>query len=272
MSGSPGGHLHAGASPVDAVLVLLAGIGALAYVAAAVRSRRRGRPWPVSRAVLWCVGVATALGSVVGPLAAAAHGSFVAHMATHLLVGMLAPLLLVRAAPVTLALRSLSLVPARRLSRLLRSIPARIATNPIVAVALSAGGLWVIYLTPIYSLATENPLVHLALHAHLLVMGYLGTAAFVGIDPAPHRPPRIGLGTLLLVATASHAILSKYLYVEPPPSVPVADARAGAELMYYAGGWIEAGVILLFCASWYRASGRSVRPGVPGRRLPATTP
>ncbi len=247
-------HAHGGISS-DAVLVVIGGIAVVAYAAGVLGSRKRGRPWPLHRLGLWITGIALATGSVVGPLAAAAHEDFVAHTWTHLLGGMLAPLLLVLAAPVTLALRTLDVTPARRLSRLLRSAPVRFLAHPITAGTLSAGGLWLVYRSPpIFESMVGQPVMHLIVQAHLLFAGYLFTAAIIGLDPRPHAPRRVMAAVVLVAAIASHAILAKVLYAHPPSVLPASEVREGAQLMYYLGGWIEAAVIVVFCLQWYRAT------------------
>ena len=248
---------HASGVPVlDVAVLALAALGVVVYVTSAVASRANGRPWPRHRSVLWCAGVAAGAASVVGPLAAAAHDDFVAHMAAHLLAGMVAPLLLVLAAPVTLALRALAATPARRVSRMLRSTPARIVSHPVTAGIVSAGGLWVIYLTPVLDAVRADPLAHLLVHAHLLAAGYLFTAAIIGLDPRPHPSPRAMAVTVLVATMAAHSILAKYLYAHPPVGYEQASVEAGAQLMYYGGAWIEGTVVVVFCAQWYRAAGR----------------
>jgi putative membrane protein len=127
----------------------------------------------------------------------------------------------------------------------------------VTALALSAGGLWMLYLTPLYGWMQRDPLLHLAVHAHLLAAGYLFTAVVIGLDPRPHPPSRPLRAVVLVLALASHAVLAKHLYAHPPAGAP-ADARDGALLMYYAGACIEAALIVLFCAQWYRASGRGL--------------
>ncbi|WP_347757475.1 cytochrome c oxidase assembly protein [Agrococcus sp. ProA11] len=230
-----------------------------------VRSRQQGRPWPWSRLVLWCAGIAAATISVAGPLAAASHASFVAHMWAHLLIGMLAPLLLVLAAPISLAMRALSVEPARRLSRVLRSRPLRVLSHPVTAAGLSAGGLWLLYSTPLLQWMQSSSLVHVVVHAHLLLAGYLLTAAAIGLDPSPHRAPRPVTAVALLATMASHSILAKVLYADPPGLYTVAEVQAGAQLMYYAGSWIEVVIVALFCARWYREAGRRVPGTATGR-------
>jgi putative membrane protein len=252
-------HVHAGGHGgafLELVVLGLAIMAVGAYLTAVVLTRRRGRSWPLRRALAWVGGIALAVTAVAGPLAAAAHDGFVAHMWTHLLAGMIAPVLLVLAAPVTLALRTLPVTPARRLSRVLRSAPARVFAHPVTAASLSAGGLWVLYLSPVLAVMRADPLAHLLVHAHLVVAGYLFTAAVIGRDPRPHPPGRPVAAVALILAVASHAVLAKHLYAYPPAAVPVAEAQAGAQFMYYAGAWVEAVLIVVFCADWYRAAGR----------------
>lgn len=251
-------HVHAGggAGFLDVLLLALAALAVTSYVAAVLTARRRGREWPFWRVLAWIGGVALGALSVTGPVATAARNDFVVHMWGHLAVGMAAPVLLVLAAPVTLALRSLPVTPARRLSRMLRSWPVRIVSSPVVAAVLSAGGLWVLYLTPLLPAMHHDPVLHVLVHAHLLGAGYLFTAAVIGRDPRPHRSPRAVLVAALIVAMASHAVLAKYLYASPPEGVAIDQAREGAQLMYYAGAWVEAAIIVVFCADWYRAAGR----------------
>ncbi len=75
------------------------------------------------------------------PLGPAAHHDFRGHMAQHMLIGMYAPLALVLAAPVTLALRTLPPAGARRVTTLLHGRPRAPAHPPAAALALSTGTL-----------------------------------------------------------------------------------------------------------------------------------
>src|SRR5690606_7665653 len=179
-------------------------------------ARHRG-PWPAHRKVLWCAGLLCAGTALVGPLAGAARSSFTAHMAGHLLLGMVAPLLLVLAAPVTLALRALPAPSARRLVRLLRTPFVRVvAHHPVVAAVLNAGGLWLLYTTDLYRLMHRSVLVHALVHAHVLLAGWVFTASVVGVDPDPHRAPVNVRATVLVLFVAALSLLGKWLYVHPP--------------------------------------------------------
>lgn len=254
------GHLHGGGDTsgvvLDGVLAAPFLLAALVYVVAAIAGGRRGRPWPRHRSVLWIVGVAAAAAGFVGPLATAAHESFTAHMGAHLLVGMVAPLLLVLAAPMTLTLRTMSVVPARRLSRMLRSPLGRGLTHPVVAALLNVGGMWFVYLTPLYPLMQQVMLVHLLVMLHFLVAGCLYTVSLVAIDPSPHRAGFVLRGGVLVGSLAAHGVLAKLLYAYPPAGVAPADAHAGAQLMFYGGDAVDFALIVLLCAEWYRVTGR----------------
>ena len=238
-----------GLSP-SAVLALLAGVVAvLGYLVAVHRDAAR-RSWPRRRTTAWLSGVALLLVGSVGPLADAAHTSFAAHAVGHLLVGMLGPLLLVLGAPVTLALRALPVTGARRLSAVLRSRPLRVLTEPSVAAVLALGGLWLLYTTPLFALAQHQPLVHLLVHVHLVLAGYLLPAVLVGPDPLPHRRGFVHRAVVLVAVLAAHGILAKHLYARPPAGIGT-GAETGAMIMYYGGDLVELVVVVLLCRRWF---------------------
>src|SRR5690606_20120906 len=98
----------------DVLVVFALGLAIVGYAAGLWASRNRGA-WPVRLTLCWYAGVVCAGVGSIGPVAEAAHHSFTAHMLGHLVLGMLAPLLMVLAAPVTLALRALPVTVARGL-------------------------------------------------------------------------------------------------------------------------------------------------------------
>jgi len=238
----------------EVVAVALALVGLLGY-GLGVRADRLGG-WPRRRIALWVAGTLVTLAAVVGPLAEAGHHSFTAHMASHLLLAMLGPLLLVLAAPVTLALRALPVRRGRQLTRVLGTPPLRLLTDPVVAAGLSVGGLWVLYTTGLYAEMHHQPLVHLVVHGHLALSGALFTVAIVAADPLPHRRSFRVRAAVLVLAAAGHAVLAKYLYAHPP--LGVGGAEVGAMLMYYGGDVIELALAVVLCAQWYRTTGRQL--------------
>jgi len=263
--GISGAHVHDhGAGPVsvsigDAALAAPFVVAVVVYVCAALFLQRgRGR-WPSLRIAFWVTGVAAVWFGTVGPVAAAAHDDVVAHAAAHLLVGMVAPLLIVLAAPVTLALRSFSIEPARRVSAVLRSPLARLLTHPVFAAFLTLAGLWVLYLTPFFEVVHRNPLLHIVVMLHFLVSGVLFTASVIAVDPDPHRRPLPLRAGVLVVTFGAHAVIAKMLFAHPPAGVPVAEVEAAAQLMYYGGDAVDVALLVMIGLEWYRVTGRRRR-------------
>lgn len=249
------------------ILLLPFAAAALGYLAAAIGEQRTGRPWPWWRTSFWLLGLGTAAFVISGPALAPPDRPFTAHALGHVLIGMVAPLFLVLGAPVTLALRSFALLPARRLSRLLRSLPMRVLLNPVVAALLNVGGLWVLHLTPLYE-NTSDSFLHLLLLAHFLATGFLFTAAILAVDPSPHRASVTVRLVVLGLSLAAHGILAKTVYaaatgapgllaglVDPAGASP-ADLEIGAQVMFYGGDIVDLTLIALVLWGWYRAAGR----------------
>ncbi|MFQ1000411.1 cytochrome c oxidase assembly protein [Modestobacter sp. SSW1-42] len=220
-----------------------------AHLVPAVRGRA---PWPVRRTAAWLGGLACVVAALTGP-PATAHGDLHAHMAGHLLLGMVAPLLLVLARPVTLALRTLPLAGARRLSRVLRSAPLRVLGDPFVAVALNAGGLWVLYGTGLLTAMTHSPGLHQLVSVHVLLTGWLATAAVLALDPAPHRRGVGARAVALAAGAAAHDVLAKHLYAHPPAGT--VRAEDGAQLMYDGGTVVHLLVAAVLWRQWYVSRG-----------------
>jgi len=252
---TPSGAVNWELALFDAAVTVALVAAAAGYIAALVASRKRS-PWPARRTSLWFVGLGCAGAGVTGPVAAAAHTSFSAHMLAHLLLGMAAPLLLVLAAPLSLALRALPLPAAKWLARLLRSQGVRCLTHPLAAAVLNAGGLWILYTTGLYQLMHASTLLHALVHLHIFLAGYLLAYSLVGTDPNPHRASMPLRSAVLIVFMAAHSILAKWLYAHPPAGVDAADGRTGAQIMYYGGDAVDLVLIILLFAGWYAA----VRP------------
>jgi len=240
-----------GGPSVSGLLTLVVGLAAAAVYLAAVRRDARRRSWPRGRTVAWLSGVVVLLVGSAGPVAEAAQPSFTAHAAGHVLVGMLGPLLLVLGAPVTLALRVLPVNRARQVTRVLNSRLARVLTEPLVAATLTIGGLWLLYTTALFALAQHHPGVHLLVHLHLVVAGYLLPATLVGPDPLPHRRPFTHRAAVLVAAWAAHGIVAKYLWTRPPLGLDPTAVETGAMVMYYGGDLVEVVVAVLLCQRWF---------------------
>jgi putative membrane protein len=225
----------------------------LIYLVAVSVSSARNQSWPLYRTVYWVVGCSCALVVVSGPLASNAHMDFTAHMTGHLFLGMLAPLLMVLAAPITLIFRTLNVNAARRLAWILRSRLLSFLRNPIVAAFLNIGSLWLLYTSNLYTFMQHSIWVYILVHLHVFISGYLFTASMIYIDPSPHRTNFSYRAIVLVTALACHGILSKFIYAFPPSDVPIAQAETGGMFMYYGGDVINLGLIIVFCYQWYKA-------------------
>ena len=241
--------------PLGVVALPLTAAAAV-YLVAALGSRR---PWPAGRTACWLAGLAC-VGAAVSP-AFAGHDLRV-HMAAHLLLGMVAPVFLALARPVTLALRALPAARARRLGRVLRTPPVRVLSDPVVATALNIAGLWLLYGTGLLTAMLHSPSLHLLASAHVLLTGWLATAAVLGLEPSAHRRGVVVRALALAGGMAAHDVLAKALYAHPPAGV--AGAEAGAQLMYNGGTVVHLVVAALLWRQWYR-SRATVRAAFPAR-------
>lgn len=245
------------------------------YLAAATAARRTARGWRSTRTAAFVAGIGLLAVAFSPVVASAVHYDPRAHMVQHLLVGMYAPLALALAAPLTLALRTMPGPTRRYAGRVLRSPLPHLLGHPVTALLLNVGGLYLIYLTPLYAAAGSNEVVHVAIHAHVLAAGYLFAWSVVGPDPAPRRPGlHLRLGVVVLAA-AAHAILAKLLYARasewPPGAALDPDAaRDAAQLMYYGGDLAELLLAVALFAAWWRRPGRHADPRVSGIAMPAS--
>jgi putative membrane protein len=208
--------------------------------------------------------VAVVAFAVLGPPGRLADENFGWHMVVHLLLGMIAPLLFALGAPVSRLLRTVSVRTGRRITRLLRTAPVRVLTEPAVAAVLDIGGLWLIYRTGILAAMHSHPWLHLAVHVHMVVAGFLFAVTVLDTDPLPHRRSHLHRALVLLAAIAGHDLLAKSLYADPPALVPVAQVETGAMIMYYGGDAVHLVVLVLLCAHWYRAARPAERVRLTG--------
>lgn len=108
--------------------------------------------------------------------------------------------------------------------------------------------------------------IHVLVHAHIFLTGYLLAFSLVGIDPNPHRAAFTTRSVVLVAFIAAHSVLAKWGYAHPPTGVTAQDAHAGAQLMYYGGDLVDLTLIVALFTRWYRDT-RPVgtRPRTPAR-------
>lgn len=248
----------------DAHLVTLAGTFVLAlltlslwfvYALGVCRQRIRGKTWQCWRLFSFTVGCGLLMVALSPPMVEWGHDDLRGHMTQHLLLGMFAPIALILGAPGTLLLRSVSVKTARRITGVAATLPMRLLSHPVAALLLDIGALYVLYLTPLYQLSFSEPVLHIWLHLHFVLAGYLFCWSIAGPDPAPHRPGMRVRLAVLLVAVAAHGVLGKLMYAYGYPRDAghgLAEIEAAAQLMYYGGDLAELLLAIVFFAIWYR--------------------
>jgi len=186
-------------APVAAALV-----AALLSVQAVVRLRRRGRAdlagW--DRLALFALGLGLTVFALVGPLDRIADQKLLAaHMGQHVLIGDLAPALMVVAVRGPLIV---FLLPAAVLAPLARSPLRRalgVLLRPRIAFALWAANLALWHVPWLYDHALEHQTLHDIEHACWMICGLLLWTLLV--DPGNHR--RLSVGGRVALAAAMFA-------------------------------------------------------------------
>ncbi|MCU1369303.1 MAG: hypothetical protein JWO77_497 [Ilumatobacteraceae bacterium] len=175
-----------------------------------VRRLDRGRPgrrWPAGRTAAFVSGVAVLLFATCSGLARYDDVLFSLHTAQHVLLGMVAPLLLVLGDPITLALQAAHRPVQVVLVRWLRHPLVALGTHPVFAWVLFGGTLFGLYFSPLFERSLVDPTVHQAVHLHFLAAGTLFCLVAVGHDAGPRRlgsPARL---LFVLIAVPFHAFL-----------------------------------------------------------------
>ncbi|MFZ2177644.1 MAG: cytochrome c oxidase assembly protein [Rhodococcus sp. (in: high G+C Gram-positive bacteria)] len=167
---------------------------AVVYAIGLRKLKRRGDGWPVGRTIAWMTGCAVLLFATSSGVGRYAPAVFSVHMGAHMALSMLAPVLLVLGAPVTLALRALDPagkngVPGPRewILIALHSRYSRFVTHPIVAAVLFVGGFYALYLGGIFGASVDSHSAHILMNVHFILSGYLFYWVAIGIDPAPRQ-------------------------------------------------------------------------------------
>ena len=185
------------------------------YIKGVVILKQRGDSWPVGRTVAFALGVSAMDFATSGGLGVYAKFSFEYHMIAHMVIGMVAPIGLVLGAPITLALRTLpqGRTPDERgvrgmLIALLHSRYSIVLTNPITALALFDGSLFVLYFTDLFGNLMQSHVGHLFMNVHFLLAGYLFFYVIIGIDPNPRKVPHLFRIVILFAAMSIHAFFA----------------------------------------------------------------
>jgi cytochrome c oxidase assembly factor CtaG len=241
-------------------VTLLAAYGA-PYALRARTLARAGRPVPAWRVACFAAGLLVLAAALSPPFLVASGERFASHMVEHLLIGDIAPLLIV------LGLTGPVLAP---LLRVRGFSYARALGHPVVAPALWGANLYLWHLRPAYEAAVAHDPVHVLQHACFFLFGANLWMALLG--PLP-KPAWFGNGARLAYVLAVRIIATMLAYAFVWADVafyphyaataaaagrdPVADQSAGGAVML-----VEESIVIVGLFAWLLA--RAVRDA--GRR------
>jgi len=199
----------------DALMIGLLILAVALYIKGVMVLTKRGDKWPIGRTISFAIGISAVDFATSGGLGLYAHFSFSWHMVAHMTLGMIAPIAIVLGAPITLALRTL---PQGRNSQergvrgtflaVLHSRYSSIIVNPVGALVIFDGSLFLLYFTSLFGKLMNTHAGHLFMNIHFLLAGFLFFHVIIGIDPNPKRPPFLVRIVTLLAAMSIHAFFS----------------------------------------------------------------
>ncbi|MEU6096845.1 cytochrome c oxidase assembly protein [Streptomyces sp. NPDC047079] len=270
-----GRGLEWSADPFFLVACLLA-LGLYAWGVA--RLTRRGDKWPVGRTVAYVIGVLMVMLVMCTKLNDYGMVMFSVHMVQHMVISMLAPILLLLGAPITLALRALPTAgrdrkgPRELLLMLLHSRYVRIITHPAFTIPLFIASLYGLYFTPLYDFLMQSKAGHIAMMLHFLAVGVVFFWPIMGIDPGPHRPGYLMRMLELFAGMPFHAFFGIALmmastpmvdtYRYPPASLGIdalADQTAAGGIAWAFSEVPSVLVLLALLFQWYRSEQRQAK-------------
>lgn len=262
----------------DLILGTAAIVFAGLYLAGVWRLRKRGDAWPTGRIVAWLCGCAVLLFATSSGIGRYMPAMFSMHMAAHMLLSMLVPVLLVLGAPVTLALRALPAArgddppgPREWLLAALHSRVSRFLTNPIVATIIFVSGFYGLYFGGIFDVAVTSHAAHVAMNVHFLLTGYLFYWVVIGVDPTPRPIPPIAKLAVVFASLPLHAffgvvlmgtkaVLAGDFYKSlqlPWHTDLLADQRLGGGIAWSAGEVPLVLVLIALFIQWRRSDQRT---------------
>lgn len=264
----------------DLIFGTAALVFAAVYVAGVVRLRRRGDAWPMGRTLAWLLGCGALLIATSSGVGRYMPAMFSVHMAAHMLLSMLVPVLLVLGAPVTLALRALPAAsrddppgPREWLLAALHSKFSRFLTHPVVALLLFVVGFYGLYLGGLFDVAAGSHAAHVAMNLHFLLSGYLFYWVVIGVDPTPRPIPHLAKLAVVFASLPLHAffgvvmmgsqdVLARTFYESlklPWHTDLLGDQKLGGGIAWSAGEVPLVLVLIALLIQWTRSDRRTAK-------------
>jgi cytochrome c oxidase assembly factor CtaG/putative copper export protein len=264
----------------DLIFGTAAIVFAALYLAGVRRLRRRGDAWPMGRTVAWLLGCTALLFVSSSGVGRYMPAMFSMHMAAHMLLSMLVPILLVLGGPIGLALRALPAAgrgdpPGMRewLLAALHSRVSRFLTNPVVATALFVAGFYGLYLGGLFDAAVGSHIGHVVMNVHFLASGYLFYWVVIGVDPTPRPIPPLAKVAVVFASLPLHAFFAVILMSMPQVlgesfyhslhlswhTDLLGDQRLGGGMAWAAGEIPLVVVMIALLVQWSRSDQRTAR-------------
>jgi cytochrome c oxidase assembly factor CtaG len=251
--------------PTIAIPLAVAAVGWL-WLVDRIDGHHPNSPVPVRRTVAFLLGLLAIAVALQSGIERYDTTLFSIHMVQHLLLLLVAPPLLLYAAPVTQLLRVASPRVRRRvLLPLLESTPVAIASHPVTSWLAFTLVLWLSHFSVLFDASLENPPIHEAEHALYLVVALLFWFPVVGADPSRHRLGYAGRALYLLLAMPPSSFLAMELLFAGTPLYhhyatlgspyligALIDQQGAAAIMWIASDVTFIAGILLVIGAWMR--------------------
>ena len=253
--GAPTAGSLLGAWTFDGLTVTALAVPAALYLVGALRLRGR---WPRVRTCSFMAGVLVLALALLSGIDAYADRLLSVHMVQHLLLMLVAPALLVWAAPLRMLLIARPPAARRVARRLGRSRTLRVLMSPSVGLIVFAVAVLGSHLSGLFELALRDRTVHLLEHCLYVAAGLLLLAPLIGADPLPRRIGPIArlcwmLGAMVVMAVPG-ALLTfdpsvRYrFYVAPARALGVSalsDEHIAGVIMWVGGGAVMLTIALV---------------------------
>ena len=247
----------------EPVVILVLAATTVSYLKAVRDLRSQGGYWSPRRVISWVYGEVALAVALLSGLGAFAPTNFSAFGTQYILGAMLAPLLLVMGAPITLwrsrqgRSGSGDGCDPGSPGRLIR-----VLSNPFVTWPPFVASMFVLFFTGALGATVAHPVVEQAVFAGLVGLGFLFWWPVVAVDPVGWRLgtwPRIGY---LLLVFPAYAILGMTLESQSTGLVAgtsAASLHLGGAIIWVAGETLAlSGTVAVF-VQWLRADERAAR-------------
>jgi cytochrome c oxidase assembly factor CtaG len=249
------------------VLIVVAGALAIAYLAGLRAVRPRGVQWPLGRSATFATGLLLLVWTSCGFPERYASSLYWVWTARTLAIWLVVPIVLLAGAPIQLARAADA---SRHIDQVLRSRPARMVSNLLVAPALVPVLSAVLFFGPLAGWSIAYPPAGWLLDLALLVLGVLMVVPLAGIDDEPSSLAvglALAIGSFELVLDALPGIVlrlrttlatSWFTHRDMHPWTPVAlhDQQVAGAILWCVAEVIDLPFLFLVYRRWLRADAR----------------